>query len=623
MAAMKTKNAFVLAACGLLQAWCAYGAESVNLPGRGTVSLSAAPSAGWTFSLSRRDDGKTPDVFEVEFSAVGAKESVPPEVCVAHAMPQGDIRFRLTPIGTMVPPIPWQRGAGEFLTYANGVQPLQAWIGLDDRNHLTHACSDQTASLKVYGYERDREGSSIHSEVTFFSGVKRPIRDYRAVLRFDFRKIPYWRAVTEAGDWMATFPGQNSPPVPEAAYDPLWDTWYAYHCAYDAAIMEREGDVAAELGLKTVVYDMGWDSHGNTNASFACCGDWIPDPTDFPDMKGHLARMHAKGLRCLLWHGTPLLGREAKNLERFKPYILPEATRSSAQMHVLDPRFPEVRRYAIDSVCSGVFDWGADGWKIDFLQRMTDGDDDPVAKEGLNGRDYRWVCDAAKDLQEAMSAEIRKRKPDALFEYMLGYCGVLGQRDSTHMRASDCPGDSVWNRNQSARLRLLCGRRSVVHSDPLLWNVADTPEACGLQFISVLHAVLQLSMRLTTLTPEQRRVVRHWIGFQLAHRETLLKGAFRPHAPFHSYPLIEMESAAERIVTVHQAGQSAVLAAGKPTYAMNGTDVEGLVVEAPADGVAEIFDTYGVSRGTRKIAADVVRLDVPRAGYVHFRQQVK
>lgn len=620
---MTLRKTIVPGVCGLLLTVCTEGAESIELPGHGTVSLSVAPSADWTFDLSRRDDGKTTDVFEVEFSAESANEVVPPEVCVAHAMPQGDVRFRLTPIGTMVPPIPWQRAAGEFETYANGVQPLQAWIGLDDCNHLTHVCSDQAASLKVYGYERDQGGTSLHSEVTFFAGVRRPIRSYRAVLRFDFRRMPYWRTVMEAGDWLATFPGQDSPAVPEAAFEPLWDTWYAYHCAYTAEIMEREGDIAAELGLKTVVYDMGWDSHGLTNASFVCCGDWTPDPTDFPDMKGHLARMHAKGLRCLLWHGTPLLGRKAKNLERFKPYILPEVTRSSAEFHVLDPRFPEVRKFAIESVCRGIFEWGADGWKIDFLQRMTDGDDDPVAKEGLNGRDYRWVCDAAKDLQEAMSAEIRKRKPDALFEYMLGYCGALGQRASTHMRAGDCPGDAVWNRNQSARLRLLCGRRSVVHSDPLYWNPDDTPESCGLQFVSSIHAVLQLSTRLTALTPEQKRVVKHWIAFSRGHRETLLKGEFRPHAPFHSYPLIEMESAAERIVTVHQAGQSAVLATDRPTFVLNGTDVAGLVVEAPVEGTAEIFDTFGSSRGRCAVAAGAARLAVPRAGYLVFKAKLQ
>ena len=596
----------------------AFSATSVELPGHGSVGVTFEGKEDWDFSLERIDDGSVAGLFEIRFSASSKSESVPPTVCVVHEMPQGDVRFRLAPCGTMVPPIPWQRAAGMFVTFANGYPPVQTWLAADDGNRLTHACSDQSSILRVYGYERDVGGSSLRSEIEFFAGGARPISEYSAVLRLDFRKVPYWEAFTGANDWIASFPGQMPLPVPDAAYEPLWDTWYAYHCDYDAVKVEQEGDAAAELGIKTVVYDMGWDCHGNTNASFVFCGDWTPDPIDFPDMKGHIARMHSKGIRCLLWLGVPLLGREARNLERFGKCILPEKTRSSAQFHVLDPRFPEVRRFVVDSARRGIAEWGADGWKIDFLQRMTDGDDDPVRTEGLGGRDIRWVYDAARDLQEEISASVCSVRPDALFEYMLGYCGILGQRAATHMRASDCPGDVIWNRNQTARLRLMCGNRVAVHSDPLLWGSEASAEDCGLQFVSVIHSVLQLSVRLTELTQEQKRVVRHWIAFSRDHRDTLLRGKFRPHAPYHSYPLIEMESAAERIVSVFQRGQVVPLAADRPTFALNGTDFAELCVDVPSEGVAEMFDTFGTLRERRSVAAGLVRLPVPRAGFVKF-----
>ena len=596
----------------------AHAAACVELPSHGTVVVKAEEKDGWVFSLERIDDGSVAELFEVRFSASAKNESVPPTACVVHEMPQGDVRFRLTPAGTMVPPIPWQRNAGLFRTFANGLQPMQTWLAANDENRLTHACSDQSARLGVYGYERDVGGSTVNSEVEFFAGGMRKVSSYSATLRFDFRRIPYWEAVSSAGDWMASFPGQSSPPVPESAYDPLWDTWYAYHCDYDAAKVEREGDIAAELGLGTVVYDMGWDCHGNTNASFAFCGDWTPDPVDFPDMKGHVARMHKKGLRCLLWCGVPLLGRSSRACKRKLGFTLPERTRSSAQFHVLDPRFPEVRREAVDALLRGVAEWGADGWKIDFLQKMTDGDDDPVACEGLGGRDFRWVGDAAKCLQEEMSAEVRKVRPDAMFEYMLGYCGVLGQRSATHMRASDCPGDAVWNRNQTARLRMMCGNRAAVHSDPLLWGREAGAEDCGAHFISVMHAVLQLSVRLTELTPPQKMAAKHWIGFSKMHRDTLLRGAFRPHAPHHSYPLIEMESASERITSVFQRGLAVPLSGERPTYVLNGAEFAEVCVDAPAEGRAEVFDTLGANRGSVAVAKGLSRIAVPRAGYILY-----
>lgn len=591
---------------------------SVDLPGHGSVEVKSELKGGWDFSLERIDDGSVADLFEIRFSASTKSESVPPMVCVAHEMPQGDMRFRLAPCGTMVPPIPWQRTAGMFATFANGYPPVQTWLAADDVNRLTHACSDQSSSLRVYGYERDVGGSVICSEVEFFAGGARPTLAYSAVLRFDFRPIPYWDAFTAANDWIASFYWQASPPAPDAAYEPLWDTWYAYHCDYNAEKIEREGDEALELGIKTVVYDMGWDSHGNTNASFAFCGDWVPDPIDFPDMKGHVARMHSKGIRCLLWLGAPLLGRKSRNLDKFKNCILPEKTRSSAQFHVLDPRFPEVRRFVVDSVRRGIEEWGADGFKIDFLQKMTDGDDDPVPMEGLGGRDSRWVCDAACDLQEELSSSVRSIRSDALFEYMLGYCGILGQRAATHMRASDCPGDVIWNRNQTVRLRLMCGNRVAVHSDPLLWGREASAEDCGIQFVSVLHSVLQLSVRLTELTQEQKRVVRHWISFSRNHRDTLLRGSFRPHAPYHAYPFVEMESAEERIVSVFQRGQVVPLASDRRTFVLNGTDSAELCVDVSVGGVLEIFDTFGMLCERRDVEAGIVRLPVPRAGFAKF-----
>ncbi len=69
-----------------------------------------------------------------------------------------------------------------------------------------------------------------------------------------------------------------SPPVPEVAYEPLWNSWYGYHTGYSAEDMEREGRIAAELGIGTMMYDMGWDREGATNTKdFAQCGDWISD----------------------------------------------------------------------------------------------------------------------------------------------------------------------------------------------------------------------------------------------------------------------------------------------------------------------------------------------------------
>ena len=595
--------------------------DRVVLPGHGEARLDVHASSGWECSIRRTDDGSMPGVYDVTLVVKGTAEGRPPVMNVTHVMEHRDVQFRWSATSVW-PPMPWLPGMGTVPSQACGQVPVEAWISQADQNRLTLACSDPAYPLVLDAYEQEYGGSRLHTVATFFSRGGVPVKEYSAVLRFDFRNIPYWDSVVEACDWIASFPGNASPPVPEVAYEPLWNSWYGYHTGYSAEDMEREGRIAAELGIGTMMYDMGWDREGATNTKdFAQCGDWIPDPKCFPDMKSHIDRMHKMGLKCILWCGFPLMGLKAQNLGKFMPWLLtrkPEAGWKKT-CHVLDPRFPQVRQFVTDTLVNGVREWGVDGWKIDFVQCFQDRADDRVPEEGMKGRDFRWVADGARVLQDDFASKVRDVRPDVMFEFMFPYGGILGQKACTQVRAADCPADPGWNRSQTARLRLLCGNRAAVHSDMLTWSPEESPEACALQMISVLHSVIQYGMRLTELTPAQRKVVAHWIAFARSHRDTLVKGKFRPHGPLHSYPILEMESDAERIITVHQQGLCSFVAADKPAWVVNGTDAQGLLVDCAAPCSARLYDTFGREVDAIRVEKGLSRLAVPRAGYVALR----
>lgn len=605
-------------ACVVVLSLGAGAVFAADLPGHGTVALATAPSARWTAEIRRADAGEIPEVFEVELTVKGVAEAVPPPMSIGYAAEQRDVQLRWSPEGVL-PPIPWQERMGRFETRASGQVPVLAWLSQTDENRLTVACSEVSRPIAVSGYERDIGGSKLVTSVTFFPHGGIPLREYSARVRFDFRARPYWEMVADACDWAAARNGADAKSVPDAAFEPLWNSWYGYHTGYTAADMEREGRIAADLGIRTLLYDMGWDREGTTNAhDFAQCGDWRPDPVSFPDMKGHLENLHAMGLKCMLWCGVPLMGEKARNFPAFRSFLLTAKPTVAGSCHVLDPRFPNVRQFVAETLVRGVADWGADGWKIDFIQQFTDRPDDRVAKEGLAGRDCRWVADAARRLQDEFSSRLRDVRPDAMVEFMFPYGGVFGQKVCTQVRAADCPADAVWNRSQTARLRLLCGNRAAVHSDMLTWSPEESPETCALQVISVLHAVIQCGMRLTALTSAQTKMLKHWLAFARTHRETLLKGAFRPHAPAFSYPLLEMESPSERIFTVHQKGLCVPVAADRSVYVINGTDAEGLLVELSEGAEARVYDTFGESVATVRLAPGVSRLAIPRAGYAQI-----
>ena len=613
---MVRKLSHVSCLLSLVLAVPAMGGDRVTLPGQGEVKLSVENPRDWQYAIERADKGETPGVFLVRFTAKGQKEETPPAARVEIVTEQLDVQYRWTPNNATVP-IPWQETMGDLMSKSTMLAPVYAWMSQTDANRLTFAVSDAVYPTLFSGYERDRSGSKLHNAVTFFKRGGKLLKEYSALIRYDFRDRPYYETVSEACDWIASFPGQEGRRVPDAAYEPLWNSWYGYHIGFTAKDIEREAAIAKDLGIRTIMYDMGWDRQGTTNsASFAACGDWMPDPVDFPDMKGSVDKLHKMGLKAILWLGPSLMGKDAKALARFKDKCTTTGPWVCGSCYALDPRFPEVREYLTEAFVRGVRDWGIDGWKVDFIQEFHDHGADRVAKEGLNGRDYRSIADAALALQEAVAEKTRAINPDVMFEYMMCYAGPISQREATQIRAGDCPADSVWNRNQVTRLRLLCGNRTSVCADMFTWSRDESPEACALQIISTLHGVPIYGMRLTELTPDQMRVSRHWIAFAKAHAETLYRGAFRPHGPAANYPLIEMESSAERIVTVHQPGMAVTVDPRKPTYVVNGTNAAGVFAELDGPCTVEYFDVYGQASGTAAFkAATCARLAIPRSGY--------
>ena len=578
--------------------------REVRLGGYGVVKMTCADTKGWTFDLrcSTSDlQPPTSEILELRFTAKGAKAELPPAVRLEHVMEQRDVQFRWDSYRHSVP-IPWLEPYGDLLASTISLTPVYAWISQTDRNRLTVSLSEAIRPTLYSAYETDKPGSQLHNVVTFFSRGGEPLADYEAVIRFDFRDLPFWRTVAEGADWVASFPGQQGRTPPREAYEPYWNSWYGYHIGYTADDILAEAKIAKELGVKTIMYDMGWDRHGSTNSSsFAACGDWRPDPQDFPDLKANVAAVHALGLKAMLWLGPALMGKDAKNVSRFKEMLLNKSPTICGTCYSLDPAFPEVREFLTRTIVDGFKDWDIDGWKIDFIQDFR----------GRDGAVRGWL----EDVHDRVAAV----KPNAMFEYMMAYAGLMCQRAATQIRAGDCPCDAVCNREQTVRLRLLCGGRCAVLADMFTWSVEEAPEACALQMIATLHAVPMLGMRLTELTEGQKRMVRHYLDFARAHADTLYRGEFRPHGAAAGYPLIEMESAKERIVTVHQAGMAAAARLDKSVYVFNGTGADGLLVECNRAATAEIFDAFGEARSTVRFAAPGIRrLPVPRGGYVRF-----
>ena len=502
---------------------------------------------------------------------------------------QHDIAARWTALGN--PALPWTEGQGAFTARPDANPPILAFVSAADLNRITVAADDLAHPLKVNGYLKYESGAEIEISVAYPPGVS----NRTSRVRIDTRAVPYWQSVREAAAWMMR--ANPLEPSPEAAFDPLWNSWYAYRTGITADVMEREGKAAADLGLKNVIYDMGWDREGDVHSiSFRPCGDWLPSERNFPDIRSHFARMHALGLKALVWFGYPLVGTESKIYDRAKAWCLNQTPDRRGTL-TLDPRREEALEH-VRTRMEALAELGADGYKVDFIQTF-----------GAYGAPDAAVMDFQRRLKASLDQKFTALgKAPPLIEYMNIYGGPGNLAFATQVRASDCPGDAAENRMRTARLRLLSGPKAV-HCDMVTWDDAETPGRAAVQLISVLHSVIQVGRSVATLPADHRRMLTNWLGFASAHRDTLLKGEFRPHGVVSGIVRTEMESAVERIVAVHAPETVVPVTVDKTVCLLNGSPADAVVVELNAPVEAELVNVFGETVGHRHLPKGLVRID--------------
>ena len=607
------KKCFIAAAVVSLLGSTNYAAFSEVYDGFcvGPVMIESAEPNGWQISARRIvcEEG----LEEMEISLVSSAPAVPPKFTVSFDIAQGDIlhKWSTKHLEKVTLPPDWY-----CRTYSRLCSeiPLVSLLNGNDRNRATVSCSEAMRLVYISAGLHE-EDCRLTWKIRYFDEPEAPITKYTTRIRFDRRDIFFGEAIASGVKWMGEAAGFRSAPVPEDAFEPLYSSWYAFHQDVTDKKLEVECAEAAKLGMKTLIVDDGWQTD-DTNRGYAFCGDWNVSTNRFPNFAAHVAKVQAMGMKYLIWYGVPMIGFKSANYDRFKGKYL--AIQDHASFAVLDPRFPEVRAFICETYARAMKEWGLDGMKLDYVDSFEFKNGvDPAVAENYAGRDIKSLPQAVDRLMKDVYATLISIKPNALVEFRQSYIGPGIRQYGNIMRATDCPGDATANRCRIANLRLICGD-SAVHSDMLEWSKDTPPEVAARQVLSSIFGVIQYSVLLTQLPEEQKRMVSHWLAFSKAHRETLLKGAFRPHHYAQLYSLLEGESVAERIIGVYGEGLVADCgAADKDVYVLNATETPKLTLRlATSPKAVEIYDTFG-----NKVAAPSVRdglqdVAVPLSGYV-------
>ncbi|SEL65779.1 glycoside hydrolase family 36 protein, partial [Streptacidiphilus jiangxiensis] len=386
------------------------------------------------------------------------------------------------------------------------------------------------------------------AEVLIGAGVVEETGEFRVwmqapdvlTVRIDTSRRHFADCLAEVAEWWAAGEQVRPVRVPDAARRPAYSTWYSMHQQVTPEAVERQAALGKELGLDTIIVDDGWMT-GDRGRGYGHCGDW--EPVSLPDTAAHVARVHALGVRYLLWYALPFVGRASSVWDEFQPYAL--ARLDALDAIVVDPRYQAVRAHLADRLARAVEEWHMDGLKIDFIDRFHVAEPPPVGP----GAD----CASVGEGVERLLAEIRRRidavAPHAMVETRQPYVSPGLWPYATMIRAVDCPLGPGENRRHTIDTRLVAGPLAV-HADMLMWHPGEPVEQIACHLINVLFAVPQISVDLALLSEEQREVLAFWLGVFRDRAELLQRGALRPSRPDLGYPLVRAESHAGTSVAV-------------------------------------------------------------------------
>lgn len=506
----------------------------------------------------------------------------------------------------------WHKGIN-YSSLQTGA-PIHQVLSADGKNRLTIALSDAKTPTEFATGVHEKH-TALECEVRLFARPIDEIDFYRATIYLDVSDRRYELSRRDVDAFWRDVCGYSVAEIPETARRPLYSCWYSFHQSIDMDEIVHQCELAKAMGMESVIVDDGWQCD-DTNGGYEYCGDWEPVPSKVPDMKAFADRIHATGMKLILWFSVPFVGRYSKAYGRFSDMLLnPNAPHGH---YALDPRYPEVRRYLTGVYRRAVREWGLDGFKLDFIDSFRRA---PETKTFDERWDIRSLEDAVDVLLSEIVSDLRALKPDILIEFRQRYFGPVIRKYGNMIRVGDCPNDSIRNRTEIMELRYVLGG-TAVHSDMLMWNPNDTPEAVATQLINVLYGVPQISVLLDRISAEQRDVLTFYLHFWNEHRETLLDGELEGDNPEASYSQIRAARAGEEIAVAYTNPVVTLDARTERLYAFNATAGGELILRTEESGAR----SYRVTdcRG-REVAAGVMQPDrgvqivpVPRCGMLEI-----
>ena len=546
--------------------------------------------------------------FDINYST--PDEQVPQPFRITFSVPDHDCYSVFSPSsynGATSKGPDWQKRVTRS-RLASGM-PLHQLVSADGTNRYTFAISDaKTPTAIATGVSEQTVKTAV--AIDFFSEPTNPIDHYTATVRLDERDIPYYDSIYEAVEWWENECGYSPAYVPEYAKLPMNSLWYSFHQKLDTESIVRQCELSKPLGMDTVIVDDGWQCEDN-GLGYAYCGDWELCTTKIPDMKNLVDRVHATGMKLMLWYSVPWMGYHSKNYERFKTMLLDQS--GWGDWAALDPRYKKVREFIVGIYQKAVREWGLDGLKLDFIDSFK------LAGRSLEPderRDISSLEEAVDTLMKEIKDTLTKINPEILIEFRQTYVGPTIRKYGNMMRVADCPADAIQNRIESVVLRYTCSK-TAVHSDMLLWNYDEPVESAAMQLVGALYTVPQISMLIDKLNPEHYKMLKYYLSFWREHRDILLDGKLTAKNPEASFSSVASTLDNRSVVTLYT--DRVVDTVCDYLVCLNATPAKSIFVKGYKGRSFETVDCMGNKKDSGIIDSDLFEIAVPMCGMVFIK----
>ena len=535
---MKRQAYFILLFCMAITSRAQNSEKNFSLSGNDISLVYESNNAQIDIEVNRLQEG-------LEIATISLSSEVkfsPQKLSIKWATPSDNVAGYWSTSSFLNKTISPDWGPSKVTSMLARNSPVISLFGHDDSNRQTFSASEGLSTVITSTSVKEENGMMLN-EFQFFTEKHKEVYKYEVQVRLDTRNIPFSQSLEEVASWWTTFELYKPATVPEAAKLPVYSSWYSYHQNVSKAELLKECSIAREMGFKSIIVDDGWQTL-DSNRGYAYTGDWNPDR--IKDMKEFVQSVHDLDMKFILWYAVPFVGEKSAAYVKMKGKFLNYWEGQGT--YVLDPRFPEVRAFIINTYIRAVREWDLDGFKLDFLGRFRAQEDTKLLADG--GRDFASVNEGTDRLMTDLLTSLRAVKPDIMIEFRQPYTGPAMRKYGNMLRASDCPNVALINRIATTDLRLLSGN-TAVHADMLMWHNSESVENAALQMLNVLFSVPQISVKLEDVPKDHFEMIRFYTNYWLENRELLLDGEFRPYSPQTNFPMISSENNEKKITALY------------------------------------------------------------------------